>query len=84
MKTNRYLYVEARGWFHTEADIDGRNAVMTDDPISFDSVLVEAADLDEAELLGAAAMDTRHTESKDATVLSHLTGTFLNYYVVQV
>ena len=73
-----YLYVEARGWFE-----DGDTTLpMTDDPISFDSVRVDAENADDAETLGAAAMDTKHEDTQDPHVLTHLTGEFLNYYVV--
>lgn len=76
---NRYLYVEARGWF-----LDDRARLLTDDPISFDSVQVEAENDAEAETLGAAAMDTKHAGEIPASVVSHLSGEFLNFYVVKV
>lgn len=77
-----YLYVEARGWFEERDGQLLQSRELTDDPISFDSVKVEAANAAEAETLGAAEMDTKHIETQDPIVQSHCTGRFLNYYVV--
>lgn len=81
-----YLYVEARGWFDEVLASDHALArplsVLSDDPISFDSVQVEAVNDAEAEILGAAAMDTKHITTDDAVVKSHCTGRFLNFAVV--
>ncbi len=75
--TKPYLYVEVRGWFE-----DDRNLTLTEDPVSFDSVRVEATDTDSAYQLGAALMDAKHQEPADTEARIHITGELLNDYVV--
>lgn len=90
----RYLYVETRGWFRTETDDfnDDRKFEVLDGPISFDSIVVRAANDDEAYNIGAAKLQDQQANDPELTDQetgegvdgSHMTGRFLNDYVVRL
>lgn len=86
----RYLYVEVRAWFEvllvpeTETPLPLRQQTMlTDDPISFDSIEVDAIDDTAAYSIGREALDVRRLNTPDTT--GHMKGShFLNDYVVRI
>lgn len=75
MKT--WIYIEAR-------DV---SAPFDSCEVSFATMQLQAANQQEAEQQGAALMDTRRAVTpKDLTNIDHqhFSGTFLNYYAVEV
>lgn len=61
----RYLYVEARGWFNEFDTNTGDIAQALDGPISFDSIIVGAADEETAYRIGADALTARQQDESD-------------------
>lgn len=61
----RYLYVEARGYFAAESTINGDTVNVLDGPISFDSIIVRAANDDEAYNVGAAKLQDQQANDPE-------------------
>jgi len=93
---SRYLYVEARGWFRKDNNVDLDAAEILDGPISFDSIVVRAKDEADAYNRGAALLQEQQfadpqmydqgdtTDTDPAIEGSHVSGRFLNDYVVKL
>lgn len=83
-----YLYVEARAYPDTWK-VDAAGTVHNDQPISFDSIVVQARNEDDAYQLGAACLQSRQQDedaqdqSGDITT-RHSQQFFLNDYVVKL
>ena len=85
--TSPYLYVEARAYPDTWK-VDAAGTVHNDEPISFDSIIVQARSEEDAYQLGAAALQMRQNQElldtdRDRSTL-HSQQFFLNDYVVKL
>lgn len=93
--TARYIYVEARGWFNEvllHESSDYNVARVLDGAISFDHIIVTARTEEDAYYLGIAQLKERQDKEtprdldhpEDFEAGSHVTGDFLNDYVVKL